>query len=75
MNDYLLTHIEALQKELSTLQMTLSRQAQGARHITHLQGLWEGIEMNEEDFAAARQAVFCDAGEQQTTPVTAKGLV
>jgi|GEM_PF-1040523 hypothetical protein len=61
MANYLLVRIEALQEELDRLRQAVLNQSQGEKRPTQLRELWHGVEFSDDDFAAARQAVFRDA--------------
>lgn len=61
MSHYLLVRIEALQQELAILRKVVIQQTRGEKQATQLRSLWKGIELSEDDFAAARNAVFRDA--------------
>ena len=64
MSHYLLIRIEALQQELEYLRQTVLQQTQVGPRSTQLQGLWRGVDVSEDDFAAARRAVFSHAYEE-----------
>lgn len=58
--NYAIIRIQAIQKELEFLQKNLTEELQGTRKKTQLQGLWQGIEISDEDIEEAQKAVFRD---------------
>jgi hypothetical protein len=65
MSEYILIRISAIQKELEDLKQAIARELQGTRRPTKLEGLWDGIEITDEDLEAAEKAVFRDAYKWQ----------
>ncbi len=61
MSEYVLIRIEALQQELETLKKVVNHQLQGSKQKTQLKGLWKGVEITEEEIAAAQKVVFRQA--------------
>ncbi|MFQ5795542.1 MAG: hypothetical protein ACE5JP_10900 [Candidatus Bipolaricaulia bacterium] len=60
-SSYVLTRLEAIQKELDRLRELIGHKLEGEKRTTKLEGLWEGVEITEEDFEEAERAVFEDA--------------
>jgi hypothetical protein len=66
MSQYVLLRIQSLQEELESLKKIVSHHLlQSQRKTTYIKGLWKDFEINEDDFADARSAVFKDASNQQ----------
>lgn len=61
MSQYVLARIDALQEELESLRQTVAYGVERPKRTTKLKGLWEGIEVTEEDLEEAKRAVFRDA--------------
>jgi len=62
MSEYVLLRIQSLQEELESLKKIVSHQLlKSKRKTTHIKGLWKDFEINDNDFADARSAVFKDA--------------
>jgi len=55
---YLKTRINAMQQELEQLRKMLISQLGDSKRKTQLKGLWEGIEVTEEEIEEAERAVF-----------------
>ena len=59
MSQYVLLRIQSLQEEIESLKKIVSHQLlQGQRKATYIKGLWKDFEINHDDFADARSAVF-----------------
>lgn len=66
MSQYVLLRIQSLQEELESLKKIVSHQLlQGQRKTTYIKGLWKDVEINDDDFADARSAVFKDTNNWQ----------
>ena len=66
MSQYVLLRIQSLQEELESLKKIVSHQLlQSQRKTTYIKGLWKDFEINDDDFADARSAVFKDANNWQ----------
>jgi hypothetical protein len=50
-----------LQQERESLRQAVIHQTQAQKRPTQLRGLWRGVDFSEDDFMAARQAIFSDA--------------
>jgi len=61
-----LARIEALQHELEELKQIVVRQARLPKRQTKLGGVWKGVRVADDDFAAAARAVFRDAHTLRT---------
>jgi hypothetical protein len=67
MSQYVLLRIQSLQEELESLKKIVSHQLlQGQRKTTYIKGLWKDFEINDDDFADARSAVFKDVASQSS---------
>ena len=65
MSQYVLLRIQSLQEELESLKKIVSHQLlQGQRKTTYIKGLWKDVEINDDDFADTRSAVFKDVASQ-----------
>jgi len=65
MSQYVLLRIQSLQEELESLKKIVSHQLlQGQRKTTYIKGLWKNFEINDDNFADARSAVFKDVASQ-----------
>ena len=65
MSQYVLLRIQSLQEELESLKKIVSHQLlQGQRKTTYIKGLWKDFEINDDDFAEARSAVFINVAPQ-----------
>lgn len=66
MSQYVLLRIQSLQEELESLKKIVNHQfLQGHRKTTSIKGLWKDFEINDDDFAEARSAVFKDTNNWQ----------
>lgn len=64
MSQYVLLRIQSLQEELESLKKIVNHQLlQNQRKTTYIKGLWKDFEINDDDFANARKAVFKDINE------------
>ena len=62
MSQYVLLRIQSLQEELESLKKIVSHQLlQGQRKTTYIKGLWKDFQINDDDFADARMAMFKNA--------------
>ena len=67
MSQYVLLRIQSLQEELESLKKIVSHQLlQGQRKTTYIKGLWKDFEINDDDFADARSAVFKNVASQNS---------
>jgi hypothetical protein len=58
MSNYILTRIEALQRELEQLRQVVIHQEQPTQSTAQLRGIWKGVTFSDDDFTAARQSTF-----------------
>lgn len=64
MDQYVLARLDALQQELERLRRAVAVQgSERPKRTTKLKGLWEGIDVTDEDLEEAKRAVFRDAYE------------
>ncbi len=63
MTEDVLVRIEAIQHELEELKKLVAHQVTGSRRRTKLKGLWQGVQVTEEELKEAERAVFKDAYE------------
>ena len=67
MSQYVLLRIQSLQEELESLKKIVSNQLlHSPRKKTSIKGLWKDFEINDDDFADARSAVFKDVASQSS---------
>ena len=60
-NEYLITRMQMIQKELEELQRVAKRQLQEPKRKVKLRGIWHGVRVSEEELHEAKQAIFKDA--------------
>ena len=60
MTEDVLVRIEAIQHELEELKKLVAHQVTGPRRRTNLKGLWQGVQVTEEELKGAERAVFKD---------------
>ncbi len=60
MSQYLLLRIQCLQKELENLKKLVD---QNPRKKSPIKGLWKGFDINDNDFASAKKAIFKNSSE------------
>ena len=60
-NEYLLTRMRMIQKELEELQRVAERQLQKPKRKVRLKGIWNGVHVSEDELQEAKQAIFKDA--------------
>jgi hypothetical protein len=58
LDEYVLARIESIQQELEFLKKAVTIKPMSRRRKTALRGLWQGIEINEEDITEAKRAIF-----------------
>ncbi len=58
-SSYMITRLEAIQKELEMLRRFL--EAPEERRIVRLEGLWKGVEITEGDLEGAKRSLFKEA--------------
>jgi hypothetical protein len=63
MSQYVLQRIQAIQDELENLKKLVQSQSQEKPKTTQIQGLWQNITIDEQDFTEAEKAVFSSLDE------------
>lgn len=60
-NEYVLTRMRVIQKELEELQRVAARQLQPPKKKVRIKGLWKGMRVSDEELQEAKRAIFKDA--------------
>jgi hypothetical protein len=58
LDEHVLARIESIQQELEFLKKAVTVKPVSRRRKTALRGLWQGIQISEEDIAVAKRAIF-----------------
>jgi hypothetical protein len=58
LDEYVLARIESIQQELEFLKKTVAVMPVATRHKTRLKGLWQDLEISEDDVKEAKHAIF-----------------
>ncbi len=58
---YILTRLESIQNEIDRLRKLIGHELEGKKSTAKLEGLWEGVKIEPEEFEEAERAVFEDA--------------
>jgi hypothetical protein len=61
MSQYVLLRIQSLQEELESLKKIVSHQLLQNRKPTYIRGLWKDFDINDDDIAQAKRAIFKDS--------------
>ena len=60
-NQYVVTRMRVIQKELEELQKVAARQLQPSKKKVKIKGLWKGVCVSDEELQEAKRAIFKDA--------------